>query len=260
LAEHNTLYQNAVYYDIALSRDVTPEVDFLIAACHHYTGSNPQSVLDIACGPGYHAREFARRGIAAAGLDLRPEMLQLAREKAAEENLSVDWVVGDMRNFKLESPVHMAICMFDGIDALLRNEDFAQHFRAVAGNLMPGGLYVLEYTHPRECSLASYGKFHYAGERDGVKVEILWATNNPIFDPSTGVACVETEMRVEVNGNRLVIPDSACERLVTPQEIALLAELSGVLHVVGWHGDFDLDQPFDNSPASKRMIAVLQKT
>jgi hypothetical protein len=30
--------------------------------------------------------------------------------------------------------------------------------------------------------------------------------------------------------------------------------------LVGWYGDFDLNQPLDNSPASTRMITVLQKS
>jgi hypothetical protein len=66
-------------------------------------------------------------------------------------------------------------------------------------------------------------------------------------------------MRVNDNGKEFVVSDSADERLMFPQEITLLGELSGALRVVGWYGDFRIDQPLDYSPKSRRMIGVLQK-
>jgi hypothetical protein len=66
-------------------------------------------------------------------------------------------------------------------------------------------------------------------------------------------------MHIQDHDQEYLVQDSARERLLLPQEIQLLAELSGSLQVVGWYGDFNLDQPLDNSPASRRMIAILQK-
>ena len=53
--------------------------------------------------------------------------------------------------------------------------------------------------------------------------------------------------------------DTARERFLLPQEIGLLAERSGMFEIAGWYGDFDLGQPLDMSPASRRMIGVLRK-
>jgi len=258
MAEHHNLYQRAIYYDIVFDRDVSREVDFVAAVYRQRTGSEMSSMLDIACGPGYHAREFARRGVWAVGLDLRPEMVQFARDKDAAEGLALEWLVADMRDFSLDSPVDVAITMFDGIDALTLNADIVQHFQAVARNLSPGGLYFIDLTHPRDCAHTDYGTFHYQGQRNGTAVEIFWGTNHPTFDFLTGVAEVAVEMRVTANGQETIIPDSARERLLLPQEITLLAQLSRDLEVVAWYGDYDLGQPFDNTPASRRMIAVLQ--
>lgn len=259
MAQYDQLYQQAIYYDIALRRDVEDDVDFMMAAYRRHTGARLNSVLDIACGPGYHARAFARRGLRATGLDLRPEMVRFARDQALAEGLQVTWLAADMRRFRLDRPVDMAICVFDGIDALLTNDDVIQHLRAVAANLTANGLYLLEQTHPRYSSFQNYGQFRYAGQDNGTGVEILWATNHPSFDPVTGVAQVEIEMRVSENGHLKVIRDSAQERLLMPQEMRLLAERSAVLRPVGWYGDFDLNQPLDNSPASSRMVTLLQK-
>ena len=217
------------------------------------------SVLDVACGPGYHARAFARRGMRAVGLDLRPEMVELARDRARAEGVACEWLAADMRSFRLETPVDMAVCMFDGIDALLTNEDIVRHFKTVAANLAPEGLYLIELTHPRDSSFNDYGTFRYAGERDGIAVDIVWATNRPVYDPVTGVAQVEIELTVGDHGQRQTIRDTAHERLLSPQELGLLAQSAEDMRVVGWYGDFDLGRPLDGSAASRRAIAVLKR-
>lgn len=259
MARHHHLYQRAVYYDVVFDRDVKREVDFISALCEQHMGHPPHLVLDVACGPGYHARAFARCGIPAIGLDLRPEMTDLAREKDAAEGLTLTWIAQDMRDFVLERPVDAAFIMFDGLDALVDNDDLIAHFQATARNLTPGGLYVIDLTHPREVSLTTYYPFRYHGERDGITVDLVWATNNPVVDPVTHVAHTRLEMHVDDHGERIVIEDEADERFLSAQEIALLARLSGALEVVGWYGDFDLAQPLDATPASKRMLAVLRR-
>lgn len=259
MAEHNTLYRQAVYYDIVFGRDIGPEVDFLVEACRRHAGREPTAVLDLASGPGYHAQEFAARGLRAVGLDLREEMLEFARDQASARGVEVEWLAADMRSFRLDEPVDLAFTLFDGIDALTENEDLVRHFDAVAENLTEGGLYVIDLTHPRDCGPVDYGTFRYEGERDGVRVVIDWAVNEPVADLVSGVARVEVEMRVDDRGEQVVIRDEAEERFLTPQEIRLLAALSGRLEPVGWYGSYDLEVPFDARPQARRMIAVLRK-
>lgn len=259
MAEHQELYQRAVYYDIALERDVSHEAAFVQAVYQHYTGKPVQSVLDLACGPGYHARALAKQQVCAIGLDLRPEMVAYAQEKALSERLDIGWLAADMRDFTLPAPVDMAICMFDALDALICNDDLVHHLQAVARNLTAGGLYLIDLTHPREISHTYNVPFIYEGKRDGIQVKIVWGTNTPTYDLVTNVAHTALEIHVNDHGRQFVIQDAAEERLLYPQEIILLAKLSGVFKVAGWYGNYDLNQPLDHSKASERMIAILQK-
>lgn len=259
MAQHAGLYQRALYYDIALERDVEREVDFIIACHTLHRGRPPESTLDLACGPGYHARALARRGLRVVGVDLYAEMLELATQRSQAEGVRVHWLVADMRDFALDEPVDMAICMFDGVDALVNDDDIIQHLRTVAAALVDGGLYLIDCTHPRDCSYEHYGSYQYGGERDGTKVDVVWSTNGPAIDPKTGVAEVEVELRVQRNGTKEVIRDLARERCFTAPEIALFARLSGAFRVAAWYGDMDVDQPLDSSPRSRRMIALLQR-
>jgi SAM-dependent methyltransferase len=259
VAEHCNLYDRATYYDVIFNRDVTREVQFVKDAYARYAAKSIGPVLDMACGPGYHAKGFARQGHKSYGLDLRAEMLKFADDGAKKEKLNVHWIEADMRKFHLPEKVDATFCMFDGLDCLLSNDDLIAHFSAVANNLTPNGIYIVDLSHPKEVSFSHYKKFHYSGERDGAKVDIYWATNNPQYDLATGIAHVALEMHVDDNGKKIVVKDEADERLLFPQEISLLAESSGKLKVVGWYGDFDINQPLDHSEASQRMIAVLQR-
>ena len=253
------LYRLAQYYDIAFDRDVRGEVDFIMEVCRKFAGTPPRSVLDIACGPGYHAREFARRGVRATGLDLRPEMLRLAREKAVAEFLTVDWIEADMRDFTLAQPVDAAMSLFDSHDALLTNADMVRHFQSVARNLTPQGIFVLATSHPYEVNFNSYPVWHFHGERDGVVVDLAYGTGNPRFDPLTEVAVVGIDLTVNDHGAIETFHDTSHERLVTPQEINLLADLSGAFEVCAWYGDYDPARPLDASPLSKEAIAVMKR-
>lgn len=260
MARHTNLYQRVRYYDIALSRPVAHEVDFLVDAYRKHCQAPLSSLLEIACGPAYHGVDAASRGLRVVGLDLFTEMTDFAAQRAAAAGTTLELFAADMREFTLTAPVSMAICMFDAIDVMLTFDDLLQHLRTVARNLMPGGLYLIHTTHPRYSSLSEYGQYSYSGERDGISVQIDWAVNNPVFDPVSSVAHVQIEIEVDDHGERFTLQDSADERLTQPGELQLLAQLSGVFRIAGWYGNFDIHQPLDSSENSQHTICILQKT
>src|SRR5664279_440981 len=58
-------------------------------------------LLDLACGTGRMSLRLAAQGYQVTGVDLIPEMIAWARQKAAARSLSVEWVVADAREFRL---------------------------------------------------------------------------------------------------------------------------------------------------------------
>ncbi len=55
------------------------------------------TVLDAACGAGNAAIPAAQAGARTTGLDSSPEMLSLARERAADYMVEIDWVEGHVQ-------------------------------------------------------------------------------------------------------------------------------------------------------------------
>lgn len=52
-------------------------------------------VLDVACGTGVVALTAARRGATVTGLDLTPQLLDVARDNARTARVDIDWHEGD---------------------------------------------------------------------------------------------------------------------------------------------------------------------
>ena len=69
------------YLRNAFTKGTVQEVDFLVDALELRPGMR---VLDAGCGPGRHALELARRGIAVVGVDASPDFVALARAAAGD--------------------------------------------------------------------------------------------------------------------------------------------------------------------------------
>jgi ubiquinone/menaquinone biosynthesis C-methylase UbiE len=59
-------------------------------------------VLDVACGSGNGTIPAARAGARVTGVDLEADMLALARERAADAMVEIDWVQADVQELPFE--------------------------------------------------------------------------------------------------------------------------------------------------------------
>jgi SAM-dependent methyltransferase len=67
--------------------------------CVERAGVEPgMEVLDVACGAGNATIPAARVGARVTGLDFSPDLLAIARERAADALVEVDWVEGDAQD------------------------------------------------------------------------------------------------------------------------------------------------------------------
>jgi SAM-dependent methyltransferase len=93
-------------------------------------------VLDIATGAGNVAIRAARLGARVTGLDLTPELLGRARERAAEAGVEVEWVEGDAEDLPFEDGRFDVVLSTFGIQFAPRHEVAAREAVRVT---RPGG-------------------------------------------------------------------------------------------------------------------------
>jgi SAM-dependent methyltransferase len=117
------------------------QVDKILALLEPAAGA---AVLDLACGPGRHALEFARRGFRVTGLDRTRSYLSAAAERARVESLEVEFVHGDMRQFIRSEAFDAAICVFTSFGYFDDAEDDLRVLRNLRESLKTGGKLLLD--------------------------------------------------------------------------------------------------------------------
>jgi SAM-dependent methyltransferase len=95
------------------------------------TQCNAGSVLDLCCGPGRHAVEFAGSGFQVTGVDRSPFLLERARELASQSGLSLEWIKKDMRNFVRPAAFDLACNLFTSFGYFKEEQDNLKVLRNV---------------------------------------------------------------------------------------------------------------------------------
>ncbi len=97
-------------------------------------------VYELGCGPGHVARYLHARGMDVAGIDLSPEMIEVARRLTPE----VEFAVGDLRKLNLETGSCSGLVAFYAI-VNLRPEELNLAVHEMGRVLRPGGLLLLSF-------------------------------------------------------------------------------------------------------------------
>jgi SAM-dependent methyltransferase len=111
------------------------------------------NVLELACGTGRVVIPLARASVQVTGLDISPNMLQVARRKLSNEPRDViervGLVEGDMRHFDTGRTFGLVFVAFRSFQALLTRADQRACLECSARHLKRGGLLALHVFNPR---------------------------------------------------------------------------------------------------------------
>ena len=86
-------------------------------------------VLDVGCGRGRHALQFASRGYNVTGVDLSENSIEAARRRATEAGLAARFEVGDMRDPFCVGCADIVTNLFTAFGYF---EEEAEHLKAIA--------------------------------------------------------------------------------------------------------------------------------
>ena len=109
-----------------------------------------QSILELACGTGTIAlslEELDCYDITAT--DGSAHMIRIARQKAAKVNSRIDFQTMNFLDLSLDKTFDVVYMVFDSINYLHTKEDILQLHHEVKRILDPGGIFVYDFTTPR---------------------------------------------------------------------------------------------------------------
>jgi SAM-dependent methyltransferase len=133
---HRGIWAAGDYAAVAELIDDAPPRDALARA-----GIVPGAhVLDVATGTGNLAIRAAAAGAQVTGLDLTPELFEVARHRAQNAAVAIDWVEGDAEELPFEDASYDVVLSAFGVQFAPRHEVVARELVRVT---RPGGRIVL---------------------------------------------------------------------------------------------------------------------
>ncbi len=142
--------------------------DFIEKIFEKHKKSPVSLVLDLACGTGSMTLELARRGYDMTAVDLSPDMLSVASERAIENQLDgILFLCQNMRKFELYGTVDAVVCCLDSVNYLRKKAYMEECFACVHNYLNPDGIFIFDVNTPYKFENV-YGNNDYIIEEDGV--------------------------------------------------------------------------------------------
>ncbi len=104
-----------------------------------------ERILDLACGIGRHSLELRRRGFEVVGVDISPDLLEMADREAEAQSLEVTFMQADLRELDLHDEFDLVLSLNDGaVGYFETEEENLRTFEVIAQALREGGGHLMQ--------------------------------------------------------------------------------------------------------------------
>jgi SAM-dependent methyltransferase len=101
-----------------------------------------KTVLDLACGEGFYTRQFKQHGAArVVGVDISPQMIELARAEEARKPLGIEYLVQDAGQLDLPERFDLVVAAYL-LNYARDRDQLLTMTRAISRSLKPGCRFV----------------------------------------------------------------------------------------------------------------------
>ncbi len=223
-----------------------------------FAGRTDSPVLEVGCGTGRIALELARQGYNVTGIDPSRAMLAIARQKAEDDAIDVEFIEGRISDLTLE-PDHYGLVLLP-LDVLLyceHGKEQLETFRALAKILVFNGLLAIDLPGPAAAldpDSNGLQRLVFTGETASGESFDCWHIHEDDLAEQVRYLRVSYEtLSSEGNVRRRMAEHRL--RYVYRYELEYLLESAGLL-LSDIYGDYDLG-PLSND--SERMIAIARR-
>lgn len=134
----------AFFYTIGTYTQYSQKMAELLPQVLEKYDSQPEAILDLACGEGTFAISMSKEGYQVTGADQSESMLQIAKERAEQEQVQVEFINVDMRSITFNHQFDLITCWFDSLNYLFELSELEQTFQGVSLALKDGGLFIFD--------------------------------------------------------------------------------------------------------------------
>ena len=226
-------------FDEAHWDEVPQVVDSIIDIAR--SNKSTLKILDLCCGFGRISAEFARRGFAVTGVDITKSYLQTAQEDASYENLDIEYVHSDAREFIRASYFDVAVNLYISFGYFADQKDDITLVKNVYNSLKDGGYFIIE-TLGKEIAVRDFIEAEWF-EKAGFTVLTE-------YEPQDSWTFLKNRWILIKDGKR-------CEKILT-QRLYCASELRSLLKEAGFrkveiYGDWDKS---DYDHKAKKLIVA----
>ena len=209
-------------------------------------GTPPARVLDVGCGTGLLACEFATRGYDVTGADPAAAMLAIARARPGGDQ--VRWIQASSAGLDTGLSFDVIIMTGHVFQLLLEDRDVRVALKTLARHLAPGGRLAFETRNPavREWQDWNPRDTSQRVEAAGITADVHYE----IRAVAGELVTYETWYQFAGARDPVVVPDTL--RFMDQAQVATFLAEAGLSQVT-WYGDWD-GSPY--GPASPEIIAV----
>jgi len=267
LKASRTYYAHRAYYeDLLVQRQRRfveankRELSFLEQAFSAHTTHPIKKILDVACGSGRHVFGLAKLGYECTGLDYTPERIQIAKERAKREGLSVKLLQGDATQLSYENEFDAVLALYV-LFLLPNDDDVLKCLSLIHRALRPGGILVCNVGNPfykgkHWFSLnAIYEGLRVIEDRaPGIhSTEVIRLRD---FDSMHGVAWWQETSTIETPDGIHIFRDRERLRLFTYWDIVHYLQLAGFKNVKCYP---DWETRLPKKPKAETLVFVSRK-
>ncbi|KQU72990.1 hypothetical protein ASC75_04825 [Aminobacter sp. DSM 101952] len=204
-------------------------------------GERPRTILDMGCGTGLLAVEFARRGHKVTGADPAAGMLAIARSRPGGD--LVDWIASDAAGLVTETRFDLVVMTGHVFQVFLTDDAIAAMLGNLRRHLAPNGRLAFETRNP---AAREWQEWTAAETSKQVEVDGLGAVAVHYDVTSVEGQLVRYETHFGfADGDRVVTPSML--RFIERDQLAQALAGAGFANV-DWYGDWDRSPLHADSP------------
>jgi SAM-dependent methyltransferase len=189
----------APYYDELMAEvPYSYWVDYIhrITKC---LGHSFKTVLDLACGTGNVAIEFAKRSYSVVGVDKSEAMIKEAMRKAMmHPELKLEFYCQDITELLLPMQFDLAVCLFDSLNYIIEPSALKKAFKATYNVLKPKCYFIFDMNSEYALSANLFTQDNLDSDD---RLKYLWISS---YDSKTKLCRVDMYFQIQLEDGRIL--------------------------------------------------------